>query len=373
MKKFLNYAGEPRMCSKEIDQGIYRILDANLDRAAEGLRVVMDVARFSLDDSSSSEQLRQIRHSLLAHAGKIPRFNAVRLISRESESDVGQGLGHGSPGRDLPGVFGANIHRAQEAVRSLEEFSRSFSPSAADGFSQCRYELYHLEKQLQPRVDALGCREKMDFDLYVVTGPELSRSRELEEVVSAALRGGAGAIQLRAKHFNKRQLLTAARNLRRLTEDSGATFIINDHIDIALSCGADGVHLGQEDLPVPEARAIAGSGMLIGTSTHNVEEALQAEKEGAGYINVGPVFPTKTKDGVVNPVGCELIGKVLQQVNIPQTCMGGIHSGNVRQTIMAGAERIAVVSAVVAADDIEKAARELVEKIHQAKEERDHQ
>jgi thiamine-phosphate pyrophosphorylase len=183
----------------------------------------------------------------------------------------------------------------------------------------------------------------------------------------AAIAGGAGCIQLRAKKLGKRELLREARTLRKITRDAGVTFMINDHIDIALTVEADGVHLGQDDFPIPEARRIVGPAIILGASTHSVEEALQAEREGASYINVGPVFATQTKEGVGAPVGVELVAQVKAAVHTPQTCMGGIKLHNVREVVLAGAERIAVVSEVVSADDIAAAARALVEAIGKQK------
>ena len=145
------------------------------------------------------------------------------------------------------------------------------------------------------------------------------------------------------------------------------TFIINDHIDIALASCADGVHLGQTDFPIPEARRILGPTRIIGASTHSLEEALKAEKEGASYINVGPVFPTDTKEDAHAPVGPELLGKVLTEVSVPVTTMGGIDSSNIDSVLVQGAERVAVVSAVVGAENVRRAAEALKEKIEDAK------
>lgn len=358
------------MSSTRIDQATYRIVDANLDRVAEGLRVAMDLVRFALDDEAGSLRFRQLRHEILALAEQLPRLSARRLECRDSEADVGRALGRGDAGRRPEKVFSANVHRAQEGLRVLEELARGFGPGVADGFNRARYALYSLEKEYQPRIDRWGGCARLDFELYVVTGPELSRGRSLEEVTASALKGGAGCVQLRAKGLGKRPLLKAAREMRRLTEDAGATLIINDHLDIALAAGADGVHLGQDDLPIPEARRLAGPALLLGASTHTLEQALEAEREGADYINVGPVFPTQTKQGGSPPVGPALITRVKAEVRTPQTCMGGIHLGNVREVVLAGADRVAVVSAVVAAEDIEQAARALVDEIHRAKEER---
>ncbi len=208
---------------------------------------------------------------------------------------------------------------------------------------------------------------KLGFELYVVTGREQSRGRTHEEVVRAAIRGGAGCIQLRDKDLPKRELLREAYRLCDICAQSGVTFIINDHIDIALAVCADGVHLGQDDFPIREARRIVGPDFILGASTHSVEQALQAVEDGASYINVGPIFPTGTKKGHVTPVGPDLIRKVKHLVNLPMTTMGGINLNNVAEVVAAGADRVAVVSAVVGAEDVESAAREMVAAIRKAR------
>lgn len=359
------------MSLRKIDRAVYRIVDASLDRSAEGLRVVMDIVRFALDDKHASEELRLLRHRILALTRGIPLLDIRRLESRDSEADVGQPLGRGAAGRSLAESFLANIHRAQEAVRSLEETIRTFGASRADGYNRIRYRLYDLEKQIYPKVLEYDLTSKLDFDLYVVTGPEQSRGRSLEEVVRKAIAGGAGCIQLRAKSLGKRELLEEATLVRNITAEAGVTFIVNDHLDVAIASEADGVHLGQDDFPISEARTIVGPGMIIGASTHSVEQAQKAEREGADLLNVGPIYPTQTKAVTTEPVGVNLIAEVKEAVSTPQTCMGGINLSNVREVILKGAERPAVVSAVCAAEDIEAATRALVEAIRKAKEERD--
>lgn len=216
----------------------------------------------------------------------------------------------------------------------------------------------------------MSVRDKLDFELYVVTGREQARGRAHEAVVRAAIRGGAGCIQLRDKTISRRELLEEAYLLQALCAEMGATFILNDHLDIALAVGADGCHLGQDDLPIPEARRVAGPDFILGASTHSVNQALRAVEEGASYINVGPIFPTATKKGGHPPVTPDLIRQVKPLVSIPLTTMGGINPSNVAEVVRAGADRVAVVSAVVGADDVEAAAREMVDLIRSAKAER---
>ncbi|MBE7559570.1 thiamine phosphate synthase [bacterium] len=349
------------------DRAAWRMLDAAADRASEGLRVAGEVVRFFLADAALTARLRDLRQALWSVLAEIPAARARMVDARDSVHD---------PGRDLPGpprsadaalLFSTNLHRAQESLRCIEEVLRALAPAQAAPITDLRYQCYELEKDAAPALATFDKRRKLDFELYVVTGAAQSRGRGHLEVVAAALAGGAGCIQLRDKHLPARQLLPLARDVAALCRERNATFIVNDHIDVALSAGADGVHLGQDDFPLSEARAIVGMGMILGASTHSLDQARRAEAEGADYLNVGPVFPTQTKEGGVTPVGVELITAVKNAVTTPQTCMGGINADNVAQVIKAGAERVAVVSAVVGAPDVAGAARDLLARIRAAK------
>lgn len=357
---------------RTIQQGAFRILDANLHRATEGLRVLMDVARFACDDKDVSERLKMLRHRLFGAIEQIPGYYSKARDARESEKDVGREAAVGAKGfrKDICDIYRANLHRSQEALRVLEETGKLFSPQLGAELESLRFILYQVDKEFQPKVEKLRASGLMDFELYLVTGRTLSLNRDFLDVVEAAILGGVGAVQLREKHWSKREILAVAKDLRALTRERNVTFFLNDHLDVALACEADGCHLGQDDFPVEEARRIVGPDFVLGLSTHNLEQALEAESLGPTYINVGPIFHTNTKETGCNPVGPELITKVKQSVQIPQTCMGGINSANVHQVISAGAERVAVVSAIVAAVDIEVASRDILNRIHKAKEQR---
>jgi thiamine-phosphate pyrophosphorylase len=259
------------------------------------------------------------------------------------------------------------LHRAQESLRTIEEILRGFDPKAAARIAELRFECYDVEKEYYATAARIDKRRLLEFSLYVVTGREQSKGRDDSEVVRRAIEGGAGAIQFRAKEPDAGELLRTAKELRTITADAGVTFIVNDHVDVALASGADGVHLGQEDLPVQEARKIAGPDLIIGLSIHSLEQAVEGEASGADYVNVGPVFATQTKAHGGPPVGPELITRVKARVGIPITCMGGINGDNVEQVVKAGADRVAVVSAVVGADDIALAAGDLVERVRRAR------
>ena len=201
-----------------------------------------------------------------------------------------------------------------------------------------------------------------EVDIYPVTCEQLSAGRSNLEVLEAVIRGGAKIIQLREKEYSKRDLYQLALKFREITIRAGVLLIINDHTDIALAVEADGVHLGQDDLPLSAARKLAPE-LLIGVSTHSLEEALEAERDGADYINIGPIFPTKTKKGVEYSLGLDIIPTISRNIQIPFTVMGGIKESNIDQVVARGVHRVAIVTAITQAPDIAEAVRSLKKKI----------
>ena len=199
-------------------------------------------------------------------------------------------------------------------------------------------------------------------DIYPVTCEEFSQGRSNLEVLEAVIQGGARIIQLREKEYPKKDLYHLALKFREMTVKVGVLLIINDHVDIALGVEADGVHLGQEDLPVQVATKLAPE-LLIGASTHSLEQALQAEKDGADYINIGPIFITKTKEGVESSLGPEAIARISPQIKVPFTVMGGINEENLELVLAKGALRVAMVTAITKAPDIAAKVKSLKEKI----------
>jgi len=196
------------------------------------------------------------------------------------------------------------------------------------------------------------------IDLYPVTDQGLSLGRTDLEVLEGLIAGGARIVQLREKHLSKKDFYLLAQDFRDRTAKAGMLLIINDHLDIALACGADGVHLGQDDLPLTVAKKLAPD-LVIGVSTHSLEEALEAQEQGADYVNIGPIFATQTKELSMSPLGPETINKIVPQLKIPFTVMGGINQSNIREVLRAGAGKIAVVTAVTKAEDIGQAVQKL--------------
>jgi thiamine-phosphate pyrophosphorylase len=207
----------------------------------------------------------------------------------------------------------------------------------------------------------------MKCDLYVITDEGISNGLSHAEVAKRAIAGGADVIQLRDKNYGCHELFFVGKALRALTKKTKTLFIINDRLDVALICGADGVHLGQDDIRARVARQIAPPGFIIGVSVGTVDEAVRAEQEGADYIAVSPVFPTASKGDAGPGHGLAALRKIRNTVTIPVIAIGGISLENAGAVIAAGADGVAVISAVVGSPDITRAARELKAIVRKAK------
>jgi thiamine-phosphate pyrophosphorylase len=343
---------------------LLRIIDANINRAAEGLRLLEDIARLYLDDASLSQPLKELRHKL-AQPPSVVQQQLVR--ARDAASDVGGAQAVETDERaSLHAVVMANARRVQESLRTLEEMARLAELKPLLGwvdFKQARFALYDLEQRLLARLSRHQRLEHLR-GLYVIIDDQALAGREVE-VTRQAIKGGAKVIQLRDKQRSKRELLSLAQELAQLCAQSGALFIVNDHLDIALAINADGLHLGQNDLPLPIARRLLPPDMILGWSTHSLGEARLAAEQGADYIAVGTIYPSPTKPGA-RAVGPELVKQVKQVVSLPLVAIGGINENNVAQVIEAGAQAAAVISAVASAGDPESAARRLCQQIEAA-------
>lgn len=209
---------------------------------------------------------------------------------------------------------------------------------------------------------------RIDLSLYLVTDRALSHGRATADIVREAVTGGATFVQLREKSCGTREFLEEARAVLDVVRPLGVPLIINDRVDIALAVGAEGVHLGQRDMAIADARRLGPPSWIIGVSAESVEDAICAEKEGADYIGVSPVFATPTKTDTASPLGLEGLRAIRAAVRIPLVAIGGIHAGNAREVIRAGADGLAVVSAIVSADSPREAAEQLRAEISKAKE-----
>jgi len=324
-----------------------RLLDACANRAREGLRVLEDYCRFVLDDAFLCRTLKECRHDLTAALAELDPN--LLLAARDTQHDVGTELSTSSEQyRDsLRDVVQANCKRLQEALRSLEEYGKLHDPRLAQTLEQLRYRAYTLERAL-----ALGAsaRQRLhEARLYVLlTGSRCAAT--LDWIIAEVAAGGAGIVQLREKDKSDRELLERARQVRQWTRQAGVLFIVNDRADIARLVEADGVHLGQDDLPVREARRILGPEALIGVSTHNLEQLRQAILDGASYVGVGPTFPSSTKDFAEFP-GLEYVRQAAAETTLPAFVIGGVNPQTIGAAVAAGARRVAVSSAVADADD----------------------
>jgi thiamine-phosphate pyrophosphorylase len=324
-----------------------RIVDANLNRAREALRVLDDFARFGLGDAFLTGRLKALRHRLAEEAGTVPT-NAL-LAARDTPGDVGTGIttpreyDRSSPRQ----VAEANFKRLQEALRSAEEYGKVLSPAFAREVEQIRYEAYTLERAVLSGDDAR--RKLADARLYVLlTGSQCAAA--LDWTIAEVAAGGADVVQLREKDLPDRELLRRARDVRTWTRKAGVLFIVNDRPDIARMVEADGVHLGQDDLPVRDARRIVGPDVLIGVSTHSIDQVRAAILDGADYLGVGPTFPSRTKAFDHFP-GLEFVSTVAAETSLPAFVLGGISPETVSRAVAAGASRVAVGSAVTVTDD----------------------
>lgn len=201
---------------------------------------------------------------------------------------------------------------------------------------------------------------QVNYELYAITDRRLAGGRSSAEVMEKAILGGVTLVQLREKEAGGRKMVEEAQALLKVTRRYGIPLIINDRLDVALAVGAEGVHLGQEDIPCRLARQILGPEKIIGVSASTVEEAVQAERDGADYLGVGAVFPTGTKADAGEAIGLDALAAIKARVKIPVVAIGGINAANAAQVAATGVDGLAVVSAIVAAADPEEAARRLL-------------
>jgi thiamine-phosphate pyrophosphorylase len=209
--------------------------------------------------------------------------------------------------------------------------------------------------------------KNIDYSLYLVTDRGLARGRSTFDIVKAAVSGGVTCVQLREKDCSTLEFIEQALAIKNFLEEREVPLIINDRLDVALAVAADGVHLGQSDIPLETARKIAGPSMLIGISAESVQDAVEAEKGGADYLGVSPIYATPTKTDTVPPLGLEGLRKIRKRVEIPLVGIGGLNTSNAAEVIRNGADGIAVVSAIVAAEDPGKAAINLKQIIIEAR------
>ncbi len=338
---------------------VYRIIDANFNRAREALRVVEDFCRFHLTSAPLTTCAKQLRHELSA---AIARLDPSELItSRDSITDVGAGktVDNQLLRSNLRDCFTAACKRLTESLRTLAETTQTLNPELAQTIEKLRFSAYTLEKNIILLSDTT---EKFkSVRLYVI----ITTPADVLSLTKKCLTGGADCIQLRAKDIDDDKLSALALEFTKACKNTNVLSIINDRVDIAVATGADGVHLGQNDLPLEQARKLQLTPLIIGKSTHCLEQLHAACEELPTYVSLGPVFSTGTKP-TAEPVGLDYVKKgteVLANTGIAHVAIGGITLDNVEDVLKAGAKAIAVCSAVTEADKPTDACRKLKEKI----------
>ena len=332
-------------------KAIYRILDANLDRASEGLRIIEEGCRLGLNHRSLAEECKQIRQELAQwHSWEVRQ-------ARDTPGDVGTELSHPQEEvrETIDQLLQANLCRSQEALRVLEEYSKLYEPRMAAACKQLRYRVYTIESSL---LNNYRHQQLQNAALYLVTSPE----PEILKTVEAALKGGLTLVQYRDKEAKDSDRLDKAYQLCQLCHQYNALFIVNDRVDIALAVDADGVHLGQHDAPVAFAREILGSHKIVGRSTTNKQELNKAIAERADYVGVGPFYETPTKPGKA-AAGTEYISYVQAKCPVPWFAIGGIDLNNLEAVLTTGAQRIAVVRAIMQAEQPTQVTRQFLSQL----------
>jgi thiamine-phosphate pyrophosphorylase len=346
-----------------MDRSAYRIIDANFNRAREACRVIEDLCRFALNSATLTAKVKQLRHELCT---LISKLDATKLLAaRDTQADVGVGSRVDSQmsRADVYDSFTAACKRLPEALRVMTETLQPTEPAIARSIEQLRYRFYTLEKDI-----ALSHSTTQRFGkvrLYVIITSDLPC--EILSLANRCIEGGADCIQLRAKNMPADQFFATARELAELCRQANALCIINDRADIAVAAQADGVHLGQNDLPVAAARKIALSPLIIGKSTHSIDQLTRAVDEPPTYVSLGPVFQTPTKPAL-EPVGLDYVRQAtefLRDKGIAHVAIGGITAANVAKVIQAGAHAVAVCSAVTQTTDPAEACRNLKRKIEE--------
>lgn len=353
----------PRALASCMSDGLLRMMDANLNRAREAIRVMEDCARFTFNDMGLARELKDARHAVRQLA--TGRTDALQLAAaRDTPGDVGTSITTASEsGRDGDReVALAAGKRAGEALRVIEESLKVIGPETSGRAKALRYRVYDLEKRL---VLAMGTGRARQWSLCVLVTEALCTHLSWDRVVQAALAGGAECIQLREKNLDGRELLLRAEYLVRMCRQAGATSIINDRTDIALMAGADGVHVGQGDVPVAAIRQLAGTRLIIGVSTANIVQATAAARDGADYCGCGPMFQTTTKHKPIL-AGPDYLKAYLsnpQTARVPHLAIAGIDASRAAELAAVGCRGVAVSSAVCSHPDPQASTEALVKAV----------
>jgi thiamine-phosphate pyrophosphorylase len=293
-------------------------------------------------------------------------LNTKLVEARDAEGDVGASTL--APGqekeKELPLVVVANARRVQESLRTIEEVAKTqdMTPKLdPEKFKQARFNLYTIERELLAKLTRQDKARRLS-GLHAIIDTQSLQGRSHIEAARQIIQGGANTIQLRDKLTSKRELLPIAQQLKALCAEHNVLFIVNDYLDLVLATDADGLHLGQTDLPTSIARKLLPIDKILGCSATTVDQAAAAESDGADYVAIGSMYPTPTKETAVI-VGLERLRQVRQAIKLPLVAIGGITKDNAAEVIAASADSVAVISAILGAESLEKATREIVARI----------
>jgi thiamine-phosphate pyrophosphorylase len=325
---------------------VLRILDVNANRCAEGLRVIEEIARFSMEDAALTERLKEVRHGVRR---SVEALAVGALRHRDSAGDVGGGsataseLARGS----LAAIARANFARAEEALRVLEEFGKIIDEDESRRFKSLRFALYAIERGFFD--EAAAARMPRAPFLCAILDRSVVGHADVAGAARELVSAGVGMIQYRAKRVAAAEMRRDVAAIIGAAREAEIPVIVNDDAALADETGADGVHVGAEDLPPAEARAIVGPGRIVGVSVASLDELAGVPVEAVDYLGVGPIFPSPTKPEAA-AFGIELVKSIRAVTALPLVAVGGITAANAREVLDAGADGIAAVSAVLAGD-----------------------
>jgi thiamine-phosphate pyrophosphorylase len=323
---------------------VLRIIDANINRVSEGLRVIEDIQRFIFNNEEVSKKIREMRH--LVRKG----FYCKELLeSRNVIGDIGVTISKNSlldQKHSLEDLLISNFKRVEEGLRSIEESLKIIDHyKESKIYENIRFQVYDLE------IILLAKKNIPKTDIYAILGEEFSKGRSNIEVAKELIEADVKIIQYREKDKSKKKKYEECKAIRALTKEKGVTFIVNDDISIALAVKADGIHIGQDDMPIEEVKRLAPN-MIIGLSTHNENQAKLAIEKEADYIGVGAIFNTTTKKDVEKSKGLNYLKWVSENISVPYVAIGGVKEENIISVRDHGGYCFAMISEITGAENI---------------------
>jgi thiamine-phosphate pyrophosphorylase len=336
-----------------------QIVDVNINRITEGLRVIEEIARFVIKDEQLTKQIKTERHKIRKLSKKIET-----LECRDTSKDLGKKKDFDTYSyKNILELINRNFKRAQEGCRVIEEFTKLLDISLSSDIKEMRFKIYDIEKTMNIKLSKyLPAKNDIDFSFYVIIDKQYIQNNpySLTNIVTDLCENGATIVQLREKLTEAKSFLEDALLVRKITQKFNIPFIVNDRLDIAFAVNADGVHLGETDIPIQYAKKLF-SGKIIGSSANTVEKAQNAEKMGADYLGVGCLFPSKTASKPIIPLN--ILSKIKSTVHIPVLGIGGITLNNIAQVLSTKVDGICVAGDLFTSSNIKKRTQEFKSKI----------